>query len=86
MLTVVPCGLGSNPAEGMHACKCIVPLRQEGTLNSRRATSSLVRLVEGEERKEAPPQGILPQNWCGTEMNRTVKATANDRRTSSPLP
>ncbi|GFX30654.1 hypothetical protein TNCV_4861781 [Trichonephila clavipes] len=43
-------GLGSNPGEGMDACKCIVPLRYGGTLNSRRVASPLVRFVEGEER------------------------------------
>ncbi|GFV56396.1 uncharacterized protein TNCV_855491 [Trichonephila clavipes] len=71
----------------MDVCKCIVPSRQGGTLNSRRAASPLVRLVEEEERWEAPdhPQGVLPQNWGGTEQNRTVtcmvlKAKANDRR------
>ncbi|GFW12052.1 hypothetical protein TNCV_4531171 [Trichonephila clavipes] len=42
------------------------------------------------------PQGVLPQNWGGTEQNCTatckgekeeeLKATANDRRTTSPLP
>ncbi|GFW46001.1 hypothetical protein TNCV_3276191 [Trichonephila clavipes] len=31
-----------------------VPLRHGGTLNSRRAASPLMRLVEGEERWEAP--------------------------------
>ncbi|GFT15810.1 hypothetical protein TNCV_3314241 [Trichonephila clavipes] len=35
--------------------------------------------------------GVIPQNWGGTKPNHTVtcmvfKATANDRRTSSPLP
>ncbi|GFT20591.1 hypothetical protein TNCV_2184151 [Trichonephila clavipes] len=30
-------------------CKCVVLLRQGGTLNSRRTTCPLVRLVEGEE-------------------------------------
>ncbi|GFT59192.1 uncharacterized protein TNCV_3891491 [Trichonephila clavipes] len=61
--------------------------RQRGTLNSRQAASPLGRLVEGEERWEAPdhPQGILPQNWGETELNHSVtcvvlKATANDRR------
>ncbi|GFW49628.1 uncharacterized protein TNCV_2844091 [Trichonephila clavipes] len=56
------------------------------SLNSRRAESPLVRLVEGEERCEASyhPQSVLPLNWGGTELNRTVtsmvlKATANDR-------
>ncbi|GFW25401.1 uncharacterized protein TNCV_3721291 [Trichonephila clavipes] len=72
----------------MDVYKCIVPLRQGGTLNSRRAASPLVRLVEGKERWEAPdhPWGVvLPQNWGETELNRSVaymvlKATANDRR------
>ncbi|GFW45286.1 uncharacterized protein TNCV_4733941 [Trichonephila clavipes] len=57
------------------------------TLNSRRAASPLGRLGEGEESWKAPdhPQGVLPQNWGGTEQNRTVtymvlKAKANDRR------
>ncbi|GFX84431.1 uncharacterized protein TNCV_1602241 [Trichonephila clavipes] len=56
-----------------------------GTLNSRRAASSFVRLVEGEERWQAPAsQGVLPQNGCETELNRSVtcmvlKATDNDR-------
>ncbi|GFX15410.1 DUF4817 domain-containing protein [Trichonephila clavipes] len=59
------------------------------TLSSRRVASPLVKLVEGEERREAPerPQGVLPQNWGGTEPKRTVtcrvlKATDNDRRTT----
>ncbi|GFY14828.1 hypothetical protein TNCV_648711 [Trichonephila clavipes] len=34
----------------MDVCKCVVPLRQGGTLNSRRAASLLVWLVKGEER------------------------------------
>ncbi|GFY16625.1 hypothetical protein TNCV_2787511 [Trichonephila clavipes] len=33
----------------MDVCKCIVPSRHVGTLNSRLAASPLVRLVEGEE-------------------------------------
>ncbi|GFS62225.1 uncharacterized protein TNCV_477441 [Trichonephila clavipes] len=66
-----------------------LPLRHGGTLNSRRAASPLVRLVEGEERWEAPGhQGVLPLSWGGTEQNRTVtcmvlKAKANDRRKNS---
>ncbi|GFY29533.1 hypothetical protein TNCV_2627031 [Trichonephila clavipes] len=58
-----------------------------GILNSRRATRSRVWLVKGEERWEAPDhsQGVLSQNWGGTEQNRTVtcivlKGKANDRR------
>ncbi|GFW82453.1 uncharacterized protein TNCV_3819321 [Trichonephila clavipes] len=84
--------LGSNPGEDMDVCKCIVPLRHGCTLNSRRAASPLVWLVEVEERWETPghPQGFLPLNWGGTEPNRTVtcmelKATANDRCKNSSL-
>ncbi|GFW75000.1 hypothetical protein TNCV_2678681 [Trichonephila clavipes] len=51
----------------------------------------LARLVEGEERGSSPDPilGILPQKYCGTELNHSVtrtvlKAMANDRRTSSP--
>ncbi|PRD27174.1 UNVERIFIED_CONTAM: hypothetical protein NCL1_36120 [Trichonephila clavipes] len=38
----------------MNVCKCLVPSRHGGTLNSRQAASPLVKLVEGEERWEAP--------------------------------
>ncbi|GFW94927.1 uncharacterized protein TNCV_3398061 [Trichonephila clavipes] len=58
-----------------------------GTLNSRRAASPIVRLVEWEERWEISdhPHSVLPLNWGGIEPNRTVtcmmlKATANDSR------
>ncbi|GFU20163.1 uncharacterized protein TNCV_2557531 [Trichonephila clavipes] len=92
-LTAVPLGLGSNLGEGMDVCKCVSPLRHEGTLNSHRVASSLVRLVEGGKRWEVPDhlQGVFPQNWGRTEPKRTVtslvlKAVANDRRTTSPLP
>ncbi|GFX35638.1 uncharacterized protein TNCV_4469791 [Trichonephila clavipes] len=78
---------GSNPREDMDVCKCIVPSRHGGTLNSRRAVSPLMRWVKGEERWEAPDpsQGVIPQNWGGKELNRSVtcmvlKAMANDRR------
>ncbi|GFU17172.1 uncharacterized protein TNCV_1854081 [Trichonephila clavipes] len=74
----------------MDVCKCIVPLPHGGILNSCRATSPLVWLVEGEERWETPghPLGFLPLNWCVTEQNRTVtcmvlKAKTNDRRKNS---
>ncbi|GFV68623.1 uncharacterized protein TNCV_2274861 [Trichonephila clavipes] len=73
----------------MDVCKCIVPLWHGGTLNSHRAASSLVRLVEREESWEASdhPLDVLPQNWGGTKPNCTVtcmmlKATANNRHTS----
>ncbi|GFV37859.1 uncharacterized protein TNCV_2662721 [Trichonephila clavipes] len=79
-------GLGWNPGEKKDVCKCIVPSRQGGTLNSCRIASPLARLVEEEKRWEASdhPQSILPLNWGGIEPNRTVscmvlKAMANDR-------
>ncbi|GFU66487.1 uncharacterized protein TNCV_3807301 [Trichonephila clavipes] len=58
----------------MDVCKCFVPLRHGGTLNSRRAASPLVRLVAADERWEAPdpPQDVLPQIWGGIELHRTV--------------
>ncbi|GFU49492.1 hypothetical protein TNCV_1590421 [Trichonephila clavipes] len=42
-----------------------------GTLNSRQAANPLGKLMEGEERWEAPDhlQGVLPENWGGTEPN-----------------
>ncbi|GFW05874.1 hypothetical protein TNCV_603461 [Trichonephila clavipes] len=58
------------------------------TLNSRRVTSTLVRLLKDKERWEIPdhPQDVIPQNWSGTKSNRTVfcvcmvlKAMTNDR-------
>ncbi|GFX80231.1 hypothetical protein TNCV_2642471 [Trichonephila clavipes] len=52
MLTAMPLGLGSNPGKDMDVCKCIVPSRHGGTLNRRRVTSPLVRLVEGEKRNQ----------------------------------
>ncbi|GFV73092.1 uncharacterized protein TNCV_299291 [Trichonephila clavipes] len=71
----------------MDVCKSIAHSRHVVILNSRRVASPLVRLMEGEERWEAPdlPQGVLPLNWGETERNRYVtcmvlKATANDRR------
>ncbi|GFU04833.1 uncharacterized protein TNCV_1289811 [Trichonephila clavipes] len=69
----------------MDVCKCIAPLQHGRTLNSRRAASALVTLVEGKrsERSLAPPNGLLPYNWGGAEQNRTItclvlKAKAND--------
>ncbi|GFW85565.1 lebercilin domain-containing protein [Trichonephila clavipes] len=63
-----------------------------GTLNSRRAASPLLRLGVGEERLETPnhAQCVLPQNWDGTEQNRTVtcmvlKAKINGRRKNLAL-
>ncbi|GFT25082.1 uncharacterized protein TNCV_179911 [Trichonephila clavipes] len=80
--------LGSNPGEDMDICKCIVPSWHWGTLNNRRASSPLVRLVEGEEVIEATGEvrGLKPSAKSSeNEAKRTVtcmvlKATANDRR------
>ncbi|GFW65369.1 hypothetical protein TNCV_396351 [Trichonephila clavipes] len=47
-------GLGSNPGEGSDICKCIVHFRHVVALNTRRATNPLERLMEEEERWEAP--------------------------------
>ncbi|GFU62805.1 hypothetical protein TNCV_4278891 [Trichonephila clavipes] len=51
-----------------------------GTLNSRRAASSLGRLVEGEERWEAPDTSKVfsLQNWGGTKPNRIVTCELNE--------
>ncbi|GFW24400.1 uncharacterized protein TNCV_606461 [Trichonephila clavipes] len=58
----------------MDVCKCIVPLRHGGTLNTRRAASPLVRLVEEKERWEDPDHshGVLPQNRGVTKQNHSV--------------
>ncbi|GFV72646.1 uncharacterized protein TNCV_411651 [Trichonephila clavipes] len=71
----------------MDNCNCIMHSQHGGTPNNHRATSSLVRLVQREEKWEAPdhPQGVLLQNWGGTEQNHIVtcmvlKAKANDWR------
>ncbi|GFX72433.1 cullin-4A [Trichonephila clavipes] len=86
-------GLGLNPGEGIDVCKCIVPSRHEGTLNRRRAASPLVRLITGDKRWETltVPQGVLPHNLGGIELNRTVtcmarKVTVSNERTSGLLP
>ncbi|GFU66660.1 uncharacterized protein TNCV_3111441 [Trichonephila clavipes] len=56
-------GPGLNPVEDMDVCKCIVPSRHGGTLNSRRATTPFVRSMEGKEMWEAPehPQDVFLQ-------------------------
>ncbi|GFV96221.1 hypothetical protein TNCV_1871811 [Trichonephila clavipes] len=65
----------------------LVPSRHGGTLNSRRASSPLVRLMYGEERWAVPDhsQGVLSQKLGGNGLNHTVtcmvfKATDNERR------
>ncbi|GFT63643.1 uncharacterized protein TNCV_870801 [Trichonephila clavipes] len=73
-LTAVPLGLCLNPREDIDVWQCIVHSEHEGTLNSHRAASPLVQLMEEEENWEAPdhPQGFHPQNWDETERNRSV--------------
>ncbi|GFY24734.1 hypothetical protein TNCV_1017801 [Trichonephila clavipes] len=46
----------------MDVCKCIVPSQHGDTLNSRHAASPLLRLMAGDERREAPepPPGCSP--------------------------
>ncbi|GFS68807.1 uncharacterized protein TNCV_408981 [Trichonephila clavipes] len=70
-----------------------MPMRNGVTLNSHRAASLLVRLVEGKEKWEAlnHPQGFLPHNWGGMEPNHAItclvlKAKTKDRRKTGPLP
>ncbi|GFX38474.1 uncharacterized protein TNCV_2344471 [Trichonephila clavipes] len=75
----------------MDVCKCIMPSRHGSSLNSRPATSPLVRLVEGKERWVVPdhPQGVLPQNWGRNVLNRVLhgaQSYGTDRRKCSHLP
>ncbi|GFV66582.1 hypothetical protein TNCV_3894731 [Trichonephila clavipes] len=72
--------------------ECEDPATAERAIASLNAASPLVRLVEGEETWEASDhlQGVLPQNWGETELNRSVtcmvlKATAK-QASLSPLP
>ncbi|GFT46988.1 uncharacterized protein TNCV_3746681 [Trichonephila clavipes] len=69
-------GLGSNPGESMDVCKCIVPLWHEGTLNSHRAASSLMRLVEGEESWEASDHLRMFSLKIGVEPSQIVLSPA----------
>ncbi|GFY26385.1 hypothetical protein TNCV_25821 [Trichonephila clavipes] len=75
-LTAVPLGLDSNPGEDMDVCKCLVPSRHEGTSNSRRAASPLVRLVEEEERYGQPCDvdhgQLLSRRGYGQELGAGV--------------
>ncbi|GFX77127.1 hypothetical protein TNCV_1073271 [Trichonephila clavipes] len=68
----------------------IVPSRHGGTLSSHRAPSPLVRLVARDERWEAPDPSpgcsLSKLGWNRFVTCMLLKATANDRRTSSPLP
>ncbi|GFT33569.1 hypothetical protein TNCV_4381561 [Trichonephila clavipes] len=83
--------LKKRRVEGLVPARSVVA--QSSSWNGVLATSSLEKLEEGEKRWEAPDhlQIVLSQNCDGTESNHTVacfglKATANDRRTTSPLP
>ncbi|GFU69543.1 hypothetical protein TNCV_1351031 [Trichonephila clavipes] len=65
---------GLNPGEDMDVCKCIVPLRHvnAGTLNSRRAASPLVWLVEGVERWETSVHPQVSSLKIGVETSQIV--------------
>ncbi|GFT97944.1 hypothetical protein TNCV_2168351 [Trichonephila clavipes] len=69
--TVESEGLGSNPGEDMDVCKCIVPFRHAGTLNSRRASSLLVWLEEGVERWETPEHPRCPPSKLGRKRAKS---------------
>ncbi|GFT15803.1 hypothetical protein TNCV_3314181 [Trichonephila clavipes] len=67
----------------MDVCKCII--------SSIRKSSREVVGMAKEVGDPDYPQGVLFRNRGGSESNRAVicmvfKATANDRRTTSPLP
>ncbi|GFV08817.1 hypothetical protein TNCV_3820601 [Trichonephila clavipes] len=87
-------GLNSNPGEGIDGRKCTVSLRHGDTKYSPSYKASRanlrVRLVVGEERREAPdnPQRDF-QNWDGTKPNFTaicmvLKTSDNDSSKSRP--
>ncbi|GFT88332.1 hypothetical protein TNCV_5074331 [Trichonephila clavipes] len=73
----------------MDACKCIEPSRHCGTLNSRRAASRLMSLVEGEERWETlTPPGVFSLK-IGAEQSKITLSPAwrsKLRQKSSPWP
>ncbi|GFU02425.1 transposable element Tc1 transposase [Trichonephila clavipes] len=79
-------GLGSNSGEDIGVCKCIVPSRHGGSLNSRRAASPLVRLVEEKERWEAPGHPRCPPLKLGFKRTKSyshlygAQSYCNDRR------
>ncbi|GFU41411.1 uncharacterized protein TNCV_2171661 [Trichonephila clavipes] len=53
----------------MDVCKCIVPSRYGGTLNSRRTASPLVRLVEGKWGKRATANDMRHLALCHHEFS-----------------
>ncbi|GFX72720.1 hypothetical protein TNCV_4063151 [Trichonephila clavipes] len=69
-------GLSLNAGEDMDICKCIVPSRHVGTLNSHRAASLLVRLVEGVERWETFDPPIVFSLLIGVELSKIVLSPA----------
>ncbi|GFW97147.1 hypothetical protein TNCV_631521 [Trichonephila clavipes] len=86
----VAAGLGSNPGEGMEVYKYIVSLRHMGTLNSRRASSPLVKSEEEEERWEALITSMvfpLKIEWKRAKSYFHLYGSESyDWRTSGPLP
>ncbi|GFY25514.1 hypothetical protein TNCV_2486341 [Trichonephila clavipes] len=70
-------GLGSNPGEGMAVCKCT--LRHGATLNSRRAVSPLLRLVE---REESTSKSSKDPNPSDPERNTSSENSDSDYKFS----
>ncbi|GFW86007.1 uncharacterized protein TNCV_1968151 [Trichonephila clavipes] len=60
----------------MDVCKCIVPSRHGGTVNSRRAASPLLWLVEGEERWVSPDHPQVSSLNIGVETSQIVLSPA----------
>ncbi|GFU52736.1 uncharacterized protein TNCV_275511 [Trichonephila clavipes] len=62
----------------MDVCKCTVPSRQGGTLNSRRAACPLFRLVAREEKWEDSGhlEDVLPQNGGSLKLMSRAWSTA----------
>ncbi|GFX26098.1 hypothetical protein TNCV_2274381 [Trichonephila clavipes] len=56
----------------MNVCKCIVPVRHGGTLNSRRAANPPVWLVEGIESWKAPDHPQVPSLKIEVETSQIV--------------
>ncbi|PRD35410.1 UNVERIFIED_CONTAM: hypothetical protein NCL1_11677 [Trichonephila clavipes] len=64
----------------MDVCKCIVPARHGGTLNSRQTASPLVMLVEREERFLITPREIEMEPSKIVLLCMVLKVKANNKR------
>ncbi|GFV32701.1 hypothetical protein TNCV_3890601 [Trichonephila clavipes] len=78
MLTAVPLGLGSDPGEDMDVCKCIMPSRHGGTLNSRKSSREVGR--KGRERAVPADSALRKQRHRGQRLkNHGEKDEKKDR-------